>query len=172
MVTPFSHRHGLRAEAGEPEADVIVQWSGPSMPPCRWIRPLGARVPAARGIMVRISDPTGYELTRLGGRVARSGLRLGADHELEPPGRPPAPTARNTGVAGRRIRARLTRDSPYEPLRERLGLQPDAGHRHAEPREEADQRLGSLATLASRTIRPVLSTTQTLLRSSETSIPA
>jgi len=31
---------------------------------------------------------------------------------------------------------------------------------------------GSLATLASRTIRPVLSTTHTLLRSSETSIPA
>jgi hypothetical protein len=31
---------------------------------------------------------------------------------------------------------------------------------------------GSLGTLASRTIRPVASTTHTLLRSSETSIPA
>jgi hypothetical protein len=31
---------------------------------------------------------------------------------------------------------------------------------------------GSLGTLASRTIRPVASTTQTLLRSKETSIPA
>jgi hypothetical protein len=31
---------------------------------------------------------------------------------------------------------------------------------------------GSLATLASRTIRPATSTTHTLLRSSETSIPA
>jgi hypothetical protein len=31
---------------------------------------------------------------------------------------------------------------------------------------------GSLATLASRTIRPIASTTHTLLRSSETSIPA
>jgi hypothetical protein len=31
---------------------------------------------------------------------------------------------------------------------------------------------GSLATLASRTIRPVASTTHTLARSSETSIPA
>jgi hypothetical protein len=31
---------------------------------------------------------------------------------------------------------------------------------------------GSLATLASRTIRPVASTTQRLLRSSDTSIPA
>jgi hypothetical protein len=31
---------------------------------------------------------------------------------------------------------------------------------------------GSLATLASRTIRPAAATTQTLLRSSDTSIPA
>jgi hypothetical protein len=39
-------------------------------------------------------------------------------------------------------------------------------------RKKPTSASGSLATLASRTIRPVLSTTHTLLRSSETSIPA
>ena len=38
--------------------------------------------------------------------------------------------------------------------------------------KNATSASGSLATLASRTIRPVASTTHTLLRSSETSIPA
>jgi hypothetical protein len=39
-------------------------------------------------------------------------------------------------------------------------------------RNQATSASGSLATLASRTIRPVASTTHTLLSSSETSIPA
>jgi hypothetical protein len=38
--------------------------------------------------------------------------------------------------------------------------------------KKATSASGSLGTLASRTIRPVASTTHTLLRSSETSIPA
>jgi hypothetical protein len=38
--------------------------------------------------------------------------------------------------------------------------------------KKATNASGSLATFASRTIRPVPSTTHTLLRSSETSIPA
>jgi hypothetical protein len=38
--------------------------------------------------------------------------------------------------------------------------------------KKATSASGSLATLASRTIRPVPSTTHTLLRSKETSIPA
>ena len=38
--------------------------------------------------------------------------------------------------------------------------------------KNATSASGSLATLASRTIRPVASTTHTLLRSRETSIPA
>jgi hypothetical protein len=38
--------------------------------------------------------------------------------------------------------------------------------------KKATSASGSLATLVSRTIRPVASTTHTLLRSSETSIPA
>ncbi len=38
--------------------------------------------------------------------------------------------------------------------------------------KNATSASGSLGTLASRTIRPVASTTHTLLRSSETSIPA
>ena len=58
-----------------------------------------------------------------------------------------------------------------QPLRERPRLQPDPGQRQAELAEEADQRL-RLATLASPMIRPLLSTTHTLLRSSDTSIPA
>jgi len=40
------------------------------------------------------------------------------------------------------------------------------------PRNQATSASGSLATLASRTTRPVASTTHTLLNSSETSIPA
>ncbi len=39
-------------------------------------------------------------------------------------------------------------------------------------REKSASASGSLATFASRTIRPVPSTTKTLLRSSDTSIPA
>ena len=43
-----------------------------------------------------------------------------------------------------------------QPLRQRAGLQPDPGHRQAEPAEEqATSASGSLATFASRTIRPV-----------------
>src|ERR671913_1687939 len=49
--------------------------------------------------------------------------------------------ARDTVMCARRIRARLTRDSPYEPLRERPGFQPDPDQRQAELAEEADQRL-------------------------------
>jgi hypothetical protein len=39
-------------------------------------------------------------------------------------------------------------------------------------RKKSTSASGSLATFASRMIRPVASTTHTLLRSSETSIPA
>ncbi len=42
----------------------------------------------------------------------------------------------------------------------------------ASPSRKATSASGSLATLASRTIRPVASTTHTLLHSNETSIPA
>src|SRR3712207_2299340 len=60
-------------------------------------------------------------------------------------------------MAARRIRARLTRDSPYEPWRERPRLQPDPGQRHAELAEEADQslRLARHLGLADDPARPV-----------------
>jgi hypothetical protein len=59
-----------------------------------------------------------------------------------------------------------------EPLRQGPGLEADAGQRQTELTKRRTSASGSLATLASRTIRPVLSTTHTLLRSSDTSIPA
>ncbi len=62
LINPFYHRHGRRAEAGQSEAEVIVQNYGCDTPLFRWIHPLGARIPAASGIMVRIScGPTAYE---------------------------------------------------------------------------------------------------------------
>jgi hypothetical protein len=59
-----------------------------------------------------------------------------------------------------------------QPLRERSGLQADAGQRQTELAEETDERLRLAGDLGLAHDLPVASTTHTLLRSSETSIPA
>jgi hypothetical protein len=59
-----------------------------------------------------------------------------------------------------------------QPLRQRARFEPDPRQREGlPPRSQAISASGSLTTFASTTIFPVPSTTQTLERSNDTSIP-
>jgi hypothetical protein len=68
-----------------------------------------------------------------------------------------------------RLEGRLMQ-SAIEPLRQRPGLQADAGDRHAKV-AKATSTSGSLATFARRMTLQVASSTRRLLSASETSIP-
>ena len=59
-----------------------------------------------------------------------------------------------------------------KPLRQGAGLQPDPLKLKASDRNQAISASGALATLASRKILPLASTTHTLEHSNDTSIPA
>jgi len=59
-----------------------------------------------------------------------------------------------------------------QPLRQGTGVQADPRKRQTEIANQLIRASGSLAILASRTIRPLASSTHTLLCSNDTSIPA